>query len=156
MIGGPSSQAMIVHFPPCWNLIYSRLPHEMATSSMVCVRCAFARLLVLHASSHTSRLINMKPEETGFVWRGKAGGICPTGNRESKSTSRASKRCFGLWWACYHKLGHDSGGYEPLGLFNIIPTTPTTQQQILTHTYTQSARSHRPITRKCHLDVLFK
>lgn len=88
-MGGPGSQEMIVHFPPCWNLIYSRLPHEMATSSMVCVRCTLARMLVLHASSHTSGLINMKPEETDFARRGVAGGVCRAGELESGSTSRA-------------------------------------------------------------------
>lgn len=87
MMGGPSSQAMIVHFPPCWNLIYSRLPHEMATSSMVCVRCAFARLLVPHASSHTSGRINMKPGEAGAARLEVSAELATP---EPRSTSHAS------------------------------------------------------------------
>lgn len=53
------SHTMIGNFPPCWNLIYSRLPHEMAASSTVWIHCVLARLHVPHASSHTSWLVNM-------------------------------------------------------------------------------------------------
>lgn len=56
---GLGFHTMIGHFPPCWNLIYSRLPHEMAASSMVWIHCALARLHVPHASSHTSWRVNM-------------------------------------------------------------------------------------------------
>lgn len=47
------------------------------------------------------------------------------------------------------KPGNDSGGYEALGSFDSNPLRPTSE-------YSQTPRAHRPITSKCHLDVLFK
>lgn len=108
--GRPRFPGNDVHFPPCWNLIYSRLPHEMATSSMVCVRCAFAQLLMLHTSSHTSGLINMKPRRRRPLRAQRGWRFAELATLESKNTSRASWRCFGLWWACHHKLGDDAKG----------------------------------------------
>lgn len=140
MMGGPSSQAMIVHFPPCWNLIYSRLPHEMATSSMVCVRCALARLLVLHASSHTSELINMKPGETGFAWRGKAGGVCRTGNRSQGAHHVQVSAAFDCDEHVITNWETIPGAMSHWACLTSPPITP----------------HNPPETRKCHLEVLFK
>lgn len=129
-MGGPSSQAMIVHFPPCWNLIYSRLPHEMATSSMVCVRCAFAQLLTLHATSHTSGLINMMPRGNWLL--GDLRYLLNSQPKESKIIPRVSWSSFGLWWACNCKL-------------------------LLRRLWGCNAAQHRhpSMTRKCHSDFFY-
>lgn len=55
-------RVMIAHFPPRWSFIYSHLPLEMVVSNVVSLRGAAARLLVPHASFHTSGLINTQPE----------------------------------------------------------------------------------------------
>lgn len=68
---------MIVHFPPRWNFIYSRLPHEMVVSNVVCLHCSLAQLLVPHAGLHTSGLINMNPRGKRFMDQfSRAGGVC--------------------------------------------------------------------------------
>lgn len=124
---GFSSQAMIVHFPPCWSLIYFRLPHEMATSSMVYIHCTFAWPLMLHASSHATSLINMKPGEPGFAWRGKAEGFCQTGNPQVKEYITWKLALLGtldeqeiIHW------GNNFRVYKALGMVNTTPTTPNT------------------------------
>lgn len=62
-----------------------------------------------------------------------AGGMCQTGNPESKITSRAGSSCFGLWWVCKHKRWLR-------GLCGIATAKHT----------------HPPMTRKCHSHFLFK
>lgn len=79
---------MIVHFPPCWNFIYSLLPHEMVMSNVVCLDCSLAQLLVPHAILHTSGLINMNPGGKRFTDQiGGAGGACQAGKRDSNGSS---------------------------------------------------------------------
>lgn len=150
-MGGLSSQAMIVHFPPCWTLIYFRLPHEMATSSMVYIRCTSAWLLMLHASSHATSLINTKPGEPGFAWRGKAGGICQTGNPRVKEyitwklalLPTPNEQVIAHWGTTPGSIKHWAWSTPP-------QQPPTPHQQI------HWRRTHPTITRKCHLDVHFK
>lgn len=143
-----SSQWLCVS-PPCWNLIYLRLPHEMTTSSMVCIRCGFTRLLVPQFM-HTQALINTGPGETDFGPAKLGVRTCLVNGSQGADHVQTGT---GLWWVYNQKLERedDSGQSKLPGSLN---KTPSLEPSSWRHSNT--GKIHVAIMRKCHVQLLCK